>query len=144
MTSAQRRAILRARLSPLVAGLAIGTRAHAADKLIRGAGATFPAPLYAKWVERFEKANPAVAIDYDAVGSGEGVSRLIAGSVDFAGSDAAMTDEQIARVGRGVRMIPATAGLISHRLQRPRPAGPAQAAARGARRDLHGRGDRVE
>src|SRR5262245_31379562 len=116
MSSAQRRAVLQAAL-PLAACLAFGavpgTRANASDKLIRGAGATFPAPLYAKWVEQFEQAHPAVAIDYDAVGSGEGVRRFIAGSVDFAASDAAMSDDQISQVQRGVRMIPATAGLVS-------------------------------
>src|SRR3954470_7139371 len=116
MTGAQRRDVLRAAV-PLAAGLALGTvpgaAVYAADRLIRGAGATFPAPLYQKWVTQFEQAHPTLAIDYDAVGGGEGVSRLIAGSVDFAASDAAMTDEQIAKVQRGVRMIPATAGLIS-------------------------------
>ena len=90
-------------------------RAHAqsAAKLIRGAGATFPAPLYQKWIEAFEAARPEFDVEYDAVGSGEGISRLITGSVDFAASDAAMTDEQIAKVEGGVRMIPATAGLVS-------------------------------
>src|SRR3954454_19410540 len=111
MTNAPRRAV------PLAAGLALGAIPDlgvcATDRLIRGAGATFPAPLYQMWVARFEQAHTSLAIDYDAVGSGEGVSRLIAGSVDFTASDAAMTDEQIARVQRGVRMIPATAGLVS-------------------------------
>ena len=56
MTSTQRRALLRAAI-PLSVGL-LGTglpRAHAqsAAKLIRGAGATFPAPLYEKWIEAF-------------------------------------------------------------------------------------------
>ncbi|MFL5338444.1 MAG: phosphate ABC transporter substrate-binding protein PstS, partial [Geminicoccaceae bacterium] len=117
MNKAPRRAVRRA-VVPLAAGLALdavpGSRgAHAADKLIRGAGATFPAPLYLTWVAQFEQAHPSVAVDYDAVGSGEGVSRFIAGSVDFAASDAAMTDEQIANVPGGVRMVPATAGLVS-------------------------------
>ena len=116
MTSTQRRALLRAAI-PLSVGL-LGTslpRAHAqsAAKLIRGAGATFPAPLYQKWIEAFEAARPEFDVEYDAVGSGEGISRLVTGSVDFAASDAAMTDEQIAKVEGGVRMIPATAGLVA-------------------------------
>ena len=107
-----RRAVLRAAL-PLAAGMALGGRSARAAGPIRGAGATFPAPLYARWIEEFTQARPDVALAYDAVGSGEGVSRLIAGTVDFAASDAAMTDEQIAQVPAGVRMIPATAGLVA-------------------------------
>ncbi len=116
MTSMRRRAILRAAL-PMGAGLALGALpslpAAAAAKVIRGAGATFPAPLYQRWIADFARMRTDVAIEYDAVGSGEGVARLIAGSVDFAASDAAMSDEQIAQVAGGVRMVPATAGLVS-------------------------------
>ena len=79
---------------------------------------------------RSRQANPDLAFAYDAVGSGEGVRRLIAGSVDFAASDAAMTDEQIAKVPAGVRLIPATAGLVVDRLQSPGTHRAAQAAAR--------------
>ena len=79
MTSTQRRALLRAAIPLSVGLLAAGLpRAHAqsAAKLIRGAGATFPAPLYQKWIEAFEAAHPDLDVEYDAVGSGEGVSRL--------------------------------------------------------------------
>lgn len=115
MTSTQRRAILRAAI-PLSIGMLTAGPPHAqaqSAKLIRGAGATFPAPLYQAWIEAFESARPDIDIEYDAVGSGEGVSRLVTGSVDFAASDAAMSDEQIAKVDGGVRMIPATAGLVA-------------------------------
>jgi phosphate transport system substrate-binding protein len=115
MTSTQRRAFLRAAI-PLSVGLlaAVLPRAHGQSaKLIRGAGATFPAPLYQKWIEAFEQVRPEIDLEYDAVGSGEGVSRFITGSVDFGASDAAMTDEQIAKVDGGVRMVPATAGLVA-------------------------------
>ncbi len=43
---------------------------------------------------------------------GEGVTRFIAEAVDFGGSDSAMSDEQIAKVPRGVHLIPATAGMV--------------------------------
>lgn len=115
MTRMQRRTVLGAAM-PLAAAIALGSlpgRAAAATTVIRGAGATFPAPLYERWIAEFAKSRPDLTIEYDAVGSGEGVNRLISGSVDFAGSDAAMTDEQIAQVPGGVRMIPATAGLVS-------------------------------
>jgi len=46
------------------------------------------------------------------VGSGEGIKRFIAEEVDFGASDAAMNDQEIAKVERGVKLIPATAGMV--------------------------------
>ncbi len=77
-----------------------------------GAGATFPAPLYQKWIEEFEAANAGVDIEYDVVGSGAGIDRFVTGSVDFGASDRALSDQDIAKVERGVQLIPATAGLV--------------------------------
>jgi phosphate transport system substrate-binding protein len=77
-----------------------------ASVALRGAGATFPAPLYERWVQTYRK------VTYDVVGSGEGSRRFIAGSVDFGASDAALSDEQIARVKTGVRLVPVTAGIV--------------------------------
>lgn len=79
---------------------------------ITGAGATFPAPLYRKWIEEYKKIRQDVVVIYDAVGSGEGTRRFMAEDVDFGASDSAMKDEQIAQVSRGVQLIPATAGSI--------------------------------
>lgn len=79
---------------------------------LRGAGATFPAPLYQKWIAVYTKANPTLAIEYQAVGSGEGVKRFLENSVDFGASDAALSDEQIAKAPRGATLVPATAGAI--------------------------------
>lgn len=80
---------------------------------LHGAGATFPAPLYLRWIEVYAKLNPNVAINYDAVGSGEGVKRFLANTVDFGGSDSAMTDEEIAQAEAGVTLVPATAGILA-------------------------------
>jgi phosphate transport system substrate-binding protein len=79
---------------------------------ITGAGATFPEPLYKKWIEQYTGRHPDVSISYKGVGSGEGIKRFIKGEVDFGASDAAMNDEEIAMVDRGVKLIPATAGII--------------------------------
>jgi phosphate transport system substrate-binding protein len=95
----------------LVAVCAAAYSASAQTKL-NGAGATFPAPLYQRWIAEFTKANPNVQINYQAVGSGTGITNFTQGIVNFAGSDAAMTDEQIAKVKQGVVLIPATAGSI--------------------------------
>jgi phosphate transport system substrate-binding protein len=80
--------------------------------LIVGVGATFPAPLYRKWIEEYHAKFPDSAITYDALGSGEGVQRMIEEVADFGASDAAMTDDEIAKVRAGIQLIPATAGSI--------------------------------
>ncbi len=79
---------------------------------LRGAGATFPAPLYQRWIDVYQKAHPQVSVSYDAVGSGEGVNRFITGSVDFGATDAALSDADAAKVGNGVVVVPATAGMV--------------------------------
>jgi phosphate transport system substrate-binding protein len=79
---------------------------------ISGAGATFPAPLYRAWIEQYQKAHKDVLIDYQPVGSGEGIKKFMALEVDFGASDAALNDEQIGKVQRGVKLIPAAAGIV--------------------------------
>ena len=72
-----------------------------------------------------------VSISYDAVGSGEGQRRFGAGSVDFGASDAALTDEQMARV-TGRR--PAHAGIRRHRRARLQSAGARRSCSAQPRR----------
>jgi phosphate transport system substrate-binding protein len=91
--------------------------AHAQQ--ISGAGATFPAPLYQRWSVEFNKVQPGVKVNYQSVGSGAGVKNFIQGVVDFGASDAAMNDEEIAKVKQGVVMIPATAGEIVYAYNLP-------------------------
>lgn len=107
-----------ATLGAILAGLTLlvpGVQAQtpAAGIVLAGAGATFPAPLYKKWIATYRQVDPALAIDYKAVGSGEGVKRFLADSVDFGASDAALSDEQIATAPQGAVLVPATAGLIA-------------------------------
>lgn len=90
-----------------------GNAPAAGSKLVlEGAGATFPAPLYKKWISEYAKANPGIAINYKDVGSGEGQKRFVDQSVDFGASDAALSDEQIAKVKAGAMLVPATAGMV--------------------------------
>jgi phosphate transport system substrate-binding protein len=79
---------------------------------LRGAGSTFSAPLYKKWMEIYQKDHKDVLLSYDAVGSGEGVSRFVAGSVDFGASDVLPGTQTFAGVTRGMIVVPATAGMI--------------------------------
>ncbi len=77
-----------------------------------GAGASFPAPLYQRWFQEFSQDTQNLQIDYQSVGSGAGVERFTQGLVQFGASDVAMSDEEIAKVDRGVLMLPMTAGSI--------------------------------
>jgi phosphate transport system substrate-binding protein len=79
---------------------------------LRGAGSTFAAPLYKKWIEEYAVSHPNVSISYDVVGSGEGVKRFVADAVDFAGSDEILSDSETAKAG-GAIMVPITAGMIA-------------------------------
>ncbi len=86
--------------------------------LLKGAGATFPSLLYKKWFQVYQKDHPSTVIAYDAVGSGEGIRRFMGKSakeeelVDFGASDAAMKDEDMAQVRKGVVLLPVTAGSV--------------------------------
>ncbi|MGC9524106.1 MAG: phosphate ABC transporter substrate-binding protein PstS [Limnospira sp.] len=79
---------------------------------IVGAGASFPAPLYQRWFQEISQGVPNLQIDYQSVGSGAGVERFTQGLVNFGASDVAMKDDEIAKVERGVYMLPMTAGSI--------------------------------
>ena len=65
---------------------------------VTGAGASFPAPIYAKWADAYHKATGA-RINYQSIGSGAGVRQIKARTVDFGATDAPLADEELAREG---------------------------------------------
>ena len=65
---------------------------------VTGAGASFPAPVYAKWADAYHKANGA-RINYQSVGSGAGIRQIKAKTVDFGASDAPLKDDELAKDG---------------------------------------------
>ncbi len=65
---------------------------------VTGAGATFPAPIYAKWADAYNKAT-GVRINYQSVGSGAGIKQIKSKTVDFGASDMPLTDEELAKDG---------------------------------------------
>ena len=65
---------------------------------VTGAGATFPAPIYAKWADAYNKASGA-RINYQSVGSGAGIRQIKAKTVDFGASDMPLKDEELAKDG---------------------------------------------
>jgi phosphate transport system substrate-binding protein len=81
---------------------------------IFGTGGSFPAPLYQRWFSDYNQLHPEVQINFQSIGSGSsaGIRQFQQGLVDFAASDAAMTDEQMAVVKSGVVLLPLTAGCV--------------------------------
>ena len=65
---------------------------------VTGAGATFPAPLYAKWADAYNKATGA-RINYQSVGSGAGLNQIRNKTVDFGASDMPLKDDALAKDG---------------------------------------------
>src|SRR5262245_39425016 len=99
----------------LLFGIVAAPASSAAQERVRltGSGASFPFPIYSAWFKTFSGSHPGVAVDYQAKGSGAGIQDFTNRTVDFAASDAAMTDEQIAKVPGGVVLLPMTAGEIA-------------------------------
>lgn len=71
-----------------------GTRLRGA---ITGAGATSQQAAMETWTTWFMRANPEASVEYDPAGSGAGRARFLSGGVAFAGSDAPLTDDELAR-----------------------------------------------
>jgi phosphate transport system substrate-binding protein len=78
---------------------------------LTGSGATFPAPLYASWIFAYQSVDPVAAINYQPTGSGAGKKAIIDRTVDFAGSDALVTDAEYA-AGGDLQMFPIVAGAV--------------------------------
>ena len=85
------------RTAALIAIVALGSSAAMAQD-VTGAGATFPAPLYAKWADAYNKAT-GVKINYQSVGSGAGLRQIRGKTVDFGASDMPLTDVELAKDG---------------------------------------------
>ena len=66
---------------------------------VTGAGATFPAPIYAKWASEYNKAT-GVKVNYQSIGSGGGIKQIDSKTVDFGASDMPLTDEVLKTKGQ--------------------------------------------
>ena len=79
---------------------------------LQGAGATFPNPLYQKWLSEYGKLHPNVKIDYQSIGSGGGVQQLKGQTVDFGASDSPMKDEDLKAAPGEIVHIPTVLGAV--------------------------------
>ncbi|GAA4777035.1 phosphate ABC transporter substrate-binding protein PstS [Stakelama sediminis] len=80
-----------------------------ASSSISGAGATFPAPLYAKWAETYRGAT-SVSVNYQPIGSGGGIKQIEAGTVDFGASDKPLKADVLAQ--NGLYQFPTVVGGV--------------------------------
>lgn len=92
-------------------GTDAGATSGGAD--LTGAGATFPFPLYSRWVSEYAAAT-GVKINYQQIGSGGGIKQLQEETVDFGASDAPMNDTEMAGAKGGpVIHIPTVVGVVA-------------------------------
>lgn len=78
---------------------------------LTGAGSTFINPIMTHWAAEYPK-DGGMAVNYQSVGSGAGINNLIDHTVDFAGSDAPMNQDEQARAKAPVVHIPAVIGAV--------------------------------
>ena len=86
-------------LGSLIGAAALSLSFNAAAQDVTGAGATFPAPLYAKWASEYNKAT-GVKVNYQSVGSGAGIKQIDAKTVAFGASDMPLKDDELAKKGQ--------------------------------------------
>ena len=96
-------AVLVVAASAIAAVSVSGAQARSGADELKGAGATFPAPLIAAWQQKYEAAK-GVKITYNPIGSGGGISAITNKTVDFGASDAPMTPDQFKSCGGCVEL----------------------------------------
>lgn len=79
---------------------------------LQGAGASFPSPLYQKWLSEYGNLHPNMRIDYQSIGSGGGIKQLKEQTVDFGASDAPLKDEDMKSFSGEVVHIPTVLGAV--------------------------------
>ena len=89
--------------------VALGSISAVQAQDITGAGATFPAPVYAKWAEAYKAATGA-QLNYQAIGSGGGIKQIVAKTVDFGASDDPLSGEDLTK--NGLLQFPAVIGGV--------------------------------
>lgn len=83
-----------------------------AQPIINGAGATFPSPLYFKWIDEYTKHVPS-RITYRETGSSEGIRLLLARDVDFGATDVPLTDKDTNKTPEALLHIPTCIGAVA-------------------------------
>ncbi|MDT4895192.1 MAG: phosphate transport system substrate-binding protein [Acidobacteriota bacterium] len=79
---------------------------------LNGMGATFPYPLYQKWMSEYGKLNANARIDYNSQGSGAGIQGILKQTVDFGASDGPMTDAELKTAPAEILHVPTVLGAV--------------------------------
>ncbi|MDF1506384.1 phosphate ABC transporter substrate-binding protein PstS, partial [Roseisolibacter sp. H3M3-2] len=79
---------------------------------LTGAGATFPYPVYSRWISEY-LARTGVRINYQSIGSGGGIRQLVEGTVDFGATDVPMSARELASAERRVLHVPTVLGAVA-------------------------------
>jgi len=79
---------------------------------LNGAGATFPYPLYSKWIAEYNRIYPHIRINYQSIGSGGGIQQITKGTVDFGATDAPMKAEEAQKASGKLLHVPTTLGAV--------------------------------
>jgi len=79
-----------------------------------GSGASFPKPIYEKWVSEYGKINPNARIDYQSTGSSAGIKAVQQQTADFGASDAPMSDDEMKAAQSGeILHVPTVLGAVA-------------------------------
>jgi phosphate transport system substrate-binding protein len=97
---------------PVTAGGSTAAGGGGGTIQINGAGATFPNPIYSKWISEYNKLHPNVEINYQSIGSGGGIRQVTAGTVFFGATDGPMTDEQLKEAPGPILHLPTVLGAV--------------------------------
>lgn len=74
--------------------LGAGIQFQAAAEQINGAGSSFIYPIFSQWASTYYQ-NTNEKINYQSIGSGGGIRQIIQGTVDFAATDAPLTQDEL-------------------------------------------------
>jgi phosphate transport system substrate-binding protein len=89
-----------------------GHSAQGSVRVLKGAGATFPAPLYQAWIESFRQHHPGIQITYSSIGSEAGIQALRDDKVTFAASDVPLSDAKMADMPSKVLQFATVIGAV--------------------------------
>jgi phosphate transport system substrate-binding protein len=93
-------------------GAGVDSESSGGATRLQGAGATFPNPLYQKWLSEYGKLNPNIRIDYQSICSGGGIKQIQEQTIDFGASDAPMKDEELQKAPGPILHIPTVLGAV--------------------------------
>jgi phosphate transport system substrate-binding protein len=99
-------------LGSAAVALACLTASACSAQVLNAAGGTFPNPIYSKWFSEYSASHPGVEINYNPIGSGRAIQKVMEGDIDFGASDSPMTDEQMALSKVKIQHIPTVLGAV--------------------------------